>query len=70
MIKSRMMRWVGHVARIVEKRNAYRILMGKPDGKRTLGTPICRWVDDIKMDLRQIGWGGMDWTELVQVGTR
>jgi hypothetical protein len=54
------MRWAGHVARIVEKRKAYRILMGKPKGKRPLGRSIRRWVDNIKMDLREIGWDGVD----------
>jgi hypothetical protein len=49
-----------------EKRNAYRVLMGKPDGKRPLGRPIYRWVDNIKMDLREIGWGCMDWINLSQ----
>jgi hypothetical protein len=43
-----------------EKRNAYRIMVGKPEGKRPLGRPSCRWVDNIKMDLREIGWDGMD----------
>jgi hypothetical protein len=52
VIKSRRMRWAEHVARMGEKRNAYRILMGKPEGKRPLGRPRCRWVDNIKMDLR------------------
>jgi hypothetical protein len=47
-----------------DKRNAYRILVGKPDGKRPLGRPRCRWVYNIKMDLRQTGWGGMEWIEL------
>jgi hypothetical protein len=51
----------------MEKRNAYRILVGKPEGKRPLGRPRHRWVDNIKMDLREIGWGGMDWTDLAQV---
>jgi hypothetical protein len=60
------MRWAGHVARIREKRNAYRILMGKPEGKRPLGTPRSRWMDNIKMDLREMGWDGMDWTDLAQ----
>jgi sporulation protein YlmC with PRC-barrel domain len=46
----------GHVARMGEKRNAYRILLGKPEGKRPLGRPRRRWVDNIKMDLREIGW--------------
>jgi hypothetical protein len=48
------------------KRNAYRILVGKPEGKRPLGRPRCRWVDNIKMDLRKIGWDGMYWIDMVQ----
>jgi hypothetical protein len=52
IIKSRRMRWAGHVARMGEKRNAYRILVGKPEGKRPLGRPRHRWLDNIKMDLR------------------
>jgi hypothetical protein len=55
MIKSRRVRWAGHVVRMREKRNAYRILVGKPQGKRPLGRPRRRWVDNIKMDLREIG---------------
>jgi hypothetical protein len=47
-------------------RNAYRILVGKPEGKRPLGRPRCRWVDNIKMDLIEIGWDGRDWIELAQ----
>jgi hypothetical protein len=49
-----------------EKWNAYRILVGKPEEKRPLGRPRCRWVDNIKIDLREIGWDGMDWIELAQ----
>jgi hypothetical protein len=49
-----------------EKRNAYRILVGKPEGKRSLGRPRRRWEDNIKMDLREIGWGDMDWIDLPQ----
>jgi hypothetical protein len=62
MIKSRRMRWAGHVARMGEKRNihVYRILVGKPEGKRPLGRPRRSWVDNIKIDLREIGWDGMD----------
>jgi hypothetical protein len=60
MIKSRRARWTGHVARMVAKRNAYRILVGKSEGKRPLGQPRRRWVDNIKMDLREIGWGCTD----------
>jgi hypothetical protein len=66
MIKPRRMRWTGHVARRGETMNAYRILVGKPEGKRPLGTLSCRWVDNIKMDLRQIEWDGVDWIELAQ----
>jgi hypothetical protein len=54
IIKSRRMRWAGNVARMGEKRNAYRILVGKPEGKRPLGRPRRRWEDNIKMDLREI----------------
>jgi hypothetical protein len=53
MIKSRRMRWARHVARIEEKRNSYRILVGKPEGKRPLGRPRRRWVDNIKIDLKR-----------------
>jgi hypothetical protein len=60
MIKSRRMRWEGHVARMGERRNACRILVGKPEEKRPLGRPRCRWVDNIQMDFRMIGWDGMD----------
>jgi hypothetical protein len=56
MIKSSRMRWAGHVARMV-KRNACRILVGKPEAKRPLGRPRRRWVENIKMDLREIEWG-------------
>jgi hypothetical protein len=67
MIKSRRMRWAGHVVRMGERRNAYRILVGNPEGKRPLGRPRRRWVDIIKkIDLREIGWDGMDWIDLAQ----
>jgi hypothetical protein len=62
MIKSRRIRWARHVARMGEKRNAYRILVGK----RPLGRPRHRWVGNIKSDLREIGWDGMDWIALAQ----
>jgi hypothetical protein len=55
VIKSRM-RWAGHVAHMVEKRGAYRILVGRPEGRRPLGTPRRRWEDNIKMDLQEVGW--------------
>jgi hypothetical protein len=64
MLKSRRMRWAGHIARMGPKRNAYSILVGKPEGTRPLRRPRRRWVDNIKMDLREIGWGGMDWIDL------
>jgi hypothetical protein len=68
MIKLRRMRWAGHVARMGAKRNAYRILEGKPEGKRPLGRQRRRWVDNIKIDLREIEWDGMDWIDLNQDG--
>jgi hypothetical protein len=64
MIKSMRIRWAGHVARMGEKMNAYRILQGKLEEKRPLQRPRRRWVDNIKMDLRETGWGGMDWIDL------
>jgi hypothetical protein len=60
------MRFAGHVARMGEKRNAYRTLVGNPEGKRPLRRPRCRWVNNIKMDLTEIGLGGMDWIDLAQ----
>jgi hypothetical protein len=66
MIKSRRMRWAGHVARMGEKRNAYRILVGNLKGKRPMGRPKLRWVNSIKMDLREIGWDGGDCIDLAQ----
>jgi hypothetical protein len=58
VIKSRRLRWAGHVARMGERRGAYRALVGKPEGRRPLGRPRRRWEDNIKMDLREVGWGG------------
>jgi hypothetical protein len=71
MIKSRKMRWTERVARKGEKRNAYRILVGKSEGKRPLGRPRRNWVDNIKMDLREIEWDGMVWIGLIwlSIGT-
>jgi hypothetical protein len=60
------MRRAGHAARIGEKRNAHRIFVGKPEGKRPLGRSRLRWEDNIRMDLRETGWGGMDWIDLAQ----
>jgi hypothetical protein len=65
IIKLRM-RWAGHVARMGEKRNAYRLLVGKPEGKRPLGRRRCRWVDNIRMYLGEVEWGDVDWIGLAQ----
>jgi len=66
VVKSRRMRWAGHVARMGERRDVYRVLVGKPEGKRPLGRPRRRWEDNIKLDLQEVGCGGMDWIELPQ----
>jgi hypothetical protein len=66
IIKSRRMRWAGHVALMGEKRNVYRLLVGKPVGKRLLGRPRRRWIDNIKMDLLEIGLSVVDWIGLAQ----
>jgi hypothetical protein len=66
MIKARRMRWVGHVVHMGEVRGAYNILVGRPEGRRPLGRPKHRWEDNIKMDLREIGFGDVDWIHLVQ----
>ena len=66
VIKSRRMRWAGHVARMEEGRGVHKVLVGKPEGKRPLGGPRRRWEDNIKMDLREVGRGFGDWMELVQ----
>jgi hypothetical protein len=60
VIMSRRMRWAGHVARIGENRNAYRLLVGKPEGRRPLERPRRKWLDNIRMDLAEVGWGGVD----------
>ena len=65
VIKSRI-RWVGNVARMGERRSVHRVLVGKHKGKRPLGRPRHRWEDNIKMDLQEVGCGGMDWIELAQ----
>jgi hypothetical protein len=66
MTESRRMRWAEHVARMGEKRSACKLLVGKPEGNSSLGRPRCRWVDNFKMDLREIKWGGIDWIVLAQ----
>jgi len=60
------MRWAGHVARIGERRGVYRVLVGKPEGKRPLRKTRCRWEDNNTMDLQEVGCGGMDWIELAK----
>jgi hypothetical protein len=70
VIKSRRMRWSGHVACMGEGRGAYRVLVRRPEGKRPLGRPRCRWEDDIKMDLREIGIDGVNWIQLPQDGVQ
>ena len=60
------MRWGGHVAYMGERRRVYRVLVGKPEGKRPLGRPRRRWEDGIKVDLQEVGCGGMDWIEMAQ----
>jgi hypothetical protein len=64
--KSRRMRWAGHGARMGEKRITYRILVEKPEGKRPLGRPRRRWENNIKMDLREVGWGVTDYIDVAQ----
>ena len=63
LIKSRILRWVGHVARMEEGRGVHKVLVGKPDGKRPLGRPRRRWEDNIKMALQEVGRGCGDWME-------
>jgi hypothetical protein len=64
IIKLRRLRWAGHVAQMREKRNVYRLLVGKSEGKRPLGRPRCKWMDDVKMDLLDIGLNVVDWIGL------
>jgi hypothetical protein len=66
VIESKRMRWAGHVARVGEGRGVYRVLVGKPEGKRPLGRPRRRWEDNIRMDLQEVGCGCEDWIGLVQ----
>jgi hypothetical protein len=66
VVKSRRMRWAGHVARMGEERGVHRVLVRKPEGKRPLGRPRRRWDNNIKMDLQKVGGGRGDWMELAQ----
>ena len=70
VIKSRKIRWAGHVACMGEKRGLYRVLVGKPEGKRPLGRPRRRWEDNINADLQEVGCGVVDWMELAQDSDR
>jgi hypothetical protein len=65
-IKSRRVRWAGHVARMGEGRNVYRVLVGKPEGKRPTGRSRRRWEDGIRMDLRETGWRRVEWIQLAE----
>jgi hypothetical protein len=66
IMKLRRMRWAVHVARMREKRNTCRLLVGKPEGRRPLGSPRCRWWDNIRMDLVEVGGDDVDWIGLAQ----
>ena len=66
VIQSRRMRWAGHVARMGERRGTYRVLVGKPEGKKPHERPRHRWEDNIKMDLQEVGCEGIDWIDLAQ----
>jgi len=66
VLKSRRMKWAGHLSHMGEERGLYRVLVGKPEGRRPLGRPRRRWVDNIKMDLQEVGCGYMDWIRLAQ----
>jgi hypothetical protein len=70
VIKLRRMRWAGHVAHVGKRRGMYRILVGKPEGKRPLGRSRHSWENNIKMDLLEVGCGGMDWIKLTQDSDR
>ena len=66
VVKSRRIRWAGHVAPMGERRGVYWTVMGKPEGKRPLARPRRRWEFNIKMDLQEVGWGGINWIDLAQ----
>jgi hypothetical protein len=66
VIESRRMRWAGHVARMGEGGGAYRILVGRTEGRRPFGRPRRRWEDNVKMDLQDVGWGDVDWIDMAE----
>ena len=69
VIKSRRMRWAGHIARMGERRGVYRVLVGKHEGERPLGRPRRRWEDNIKMDLQEVGFGVLNGSSWLRIGT-
>ena len=69
VIKSRKIKWVGHLARTGNRRGAYRFSVGRPEVRRPLRRPRGRWEDNVKMDFQDVGWGCMDWSDLAEVGT-
>jgi hypothetical protein len=69
VIASRRLRWAGHVARMGERRGAYRAVVGKPEGRRSLESPRRRWEDNIKMDMREVGWGAWTGSIWLRIGT-
>jgi hypothetical protein len=69
VIKSRIMRWAGHVARMGKGRGVYRVLVGRPEGRRPLGRPRRRWEDNIKMDFKEVGWGAWSGLIWLRIGT-
>jgi hypothetical protein len=69
VIQSRRLEWAGHVARLVESRGAYRVLVGKPEGRRPLERPRCKWEDDIKIELREVGGGEWTGSMMLMIGT-
>ena len=69
VVKSRRKRWAGHIASMGNSRGVYRVLEGKPEGKRPLGRPRCRCEDNITMDRQEVGCGGMDWIDVAQDST-
>jgi hypothetical protein len=66
VINSRRMKWAWHVTSMEDRGDAYRLLVGRPEGKRSLGRPRHRWEDSIKMDVQEVGWADIDWSDLVQ----
>jgi len=66
MIKSKTIRWARQVECMTDRRRTYKVLVGRPEGKRPLGRPRCRWEDNVKVDLQEVGWGDINWIDLAQ----